>query len=182
VDRFQFSDDYVARLRSNDAATWEHFDGYFRPKIRMKFRAQFPSEMVDDLAGDAFVVVIEKIRQGAPRNAGCLAAYVFQICHHKAQEAYRKLTGERRLTDMDWNLFPGNGKTPQQDVLDKEEAGKIGTVLKKLSERDRHMLVGAFYNGRDRDELCREYGIRRDQLKMILFHARQRFQKEWKRD
>jgi RNA polymerase sigma-70 factor, ECF subfamily len=182
VDRFQFSDDYVTRLRGNDAETWEHFDGYFRPRIRAKFRAQFPWEKVDDLSGDTMLAVIEKIRQGEPRDAACLAAYVFQICHNKALEAFRKLTGERGATEVDWNLFAGNGKTPQQKLLDKEQAQKVDKVFKKLASRDRQTLAGVFYEGRDRDEVCREYGITRDQFRMILFHARKRFQREWERD
>jgi RNA polymerase sigma factor (sigma-70 family) len=129
-----------------------------------------------------FAAESEKIRQGEPQNAACLAAYVFQICHNKALEAYRRLTREGRLTDVDWDLFAGSGKTPQQKVLDNEQAKKIDKVLQKLTSRDRAALTGVFYHGRDRDEVCSEHGIRRDQLKMILFHARQRFQKEWARD
>ena len=181
MDRFEFSDDYVARLRSNDSATWEHFDGYFRPRIRSKFRAQFPWEMVDDLSGDTMVAVIEKIGQGEPRNPACLAAYVFQICHNKSLEALRRLTGDRQFTEVDWNLLPGSGKTPQQDVLDKELAQKVDKACKKLASRDRDALTGVFYDGRDRDEVCKEYGVSREQLKMILFRARQKFKREWGR-
>jgi RNA polymerase sigma factor (sigma-70 family) len=181
VDRFEFSDDYVARLRRNDSETWEHFDGYFRPRIRSKFRAQFPWEMVDDLSGDTMVAVIEKIGQGEPRNPACLAAYVFQICHNKSLEALRRLTGDRHFTEVDWNLFPGSGKTPQQDVLDKELAQKVEKACKKLASRDRDALTGVFYDGRDRDEVCKEYGVSREQLKMILFRARQKFKREWGR-
>jgi len=37
------------------------------------------------------------------------------------------------------------------------------------------------YYGLDRDEACQKYGVTREQLKLILFHARRKFQKEWDR-
>jgi RNA polymerase sigma factor (sigma-70 family) len=181
VDRFEFSDDYVARLRRNDAETWKHFDGYFRPRIRTKFRAQFAWEMVDDLSGETMLAVIEKIRKGEPQNSACLAAYVFQICHNKGLEALRRLTNERQSTEVDWNVFPGNGKTPQQAALDSELGQKVAKTFSKLPSRDRRALAGVFYDGRDRDEVCKECGVTRDQLKMILFRARERFRREWER-
>jgi RNA polymerase sigma factor (sigma-70 family) len=182
MDRFEFSDDYVARLRNNDAQTWEHFYAYFRPKIRTKFRAQFPWDMVDDLSGETMVAVVEKIGQGEPRDAACLAAYVLQICHNKGLEALRRLTGDRQFSEVDWNLLPGSGKTPQQEVLDKELGQKVANAVKKLPSRDRGALAAVFYEGRDRDEVCKERGVSRDQLKMILFRARQKFKREWQRE
>jgi RNA polymerase sigma factor (sigma-70 family) len=182
VDRFEFSDEYVARLRSHDSETWEHFDAYFRPRIRTKFRAQFPWEMVDDLSGETMVAVLEKIGQGEPRNSACLAAYVLQICHNKGLEALRKLAGDKQSAEVDWNLFPGRGKTPQQAVLDHELGEQVAKAFNKLPSRDRGALASVFYDGRDRDEVCKECGLTRDQLKMILFRARQKFKREWERE
>jgi RNA polymerase sigma factor (sigma-70 family) len=181
VDRFEFSEEYVARLRSNDSETWEHFHSYFRPRIRTKFRAQFAWDVAEELSGDTMLAVIEKIAKGEPQNPACLAAYVFQICHNKGLEALRRLTSERQFTEVDWNLFPGGGKTPQQKVLDRELGQKVAKTFKKLPSRDRCALAGVFYDGRDRDEVCKECGVTRDQLKMILFRAREKFRREWER-
>jgi RNA polymerase sigma factor (sigma-70 family) len=137
--------------------------------------------MVDDLSGDTIVAVMEKIAQGEPRNAAALAAYVFQICHNKGLEALRRLTAQRQATEVDWNLLPGSGKTPQQNVLDSELGQKVEKAFKKLPSRDRCALAGVFYDGRKRDDVCKECGVTRDQLKMILFRARQKFRREWER-
>ncbi len=181
MDRFGFSEEYVARLRGDDAETWAHFERYFRPKIRTKFGAQFPWEMVDDLSGETMVAIIEKIRKGEPQNPAALAAYVFQICHNKSLETLRRLTVERQFTEVDWNVFPGSGKTPQQKTLDKEMSERVAKTFEQLPARDRQALAGVFYEGRDRDEVCKECGVTRDQLKMILFRARDRFRREWER-
>jgi RNA polymerase sigma factor (sigma-70 family) len=181
VERFEFNDDYLARLRGRDLATWQHFDEFFRQRIRAKFRAKFSWELADDLAGATMLAVIESIDRGEPREAACLAGYVFSICHHKMLEAWRKFSKESPA-DFDFESLGAKEKTPLQECLGKEEAKKIQRVLGHLSKRDHDVLVSIYYHGQDRDQVCQRYGVERDHLKMILFHARKRFQKEWERD
>lgn len=181
LERFEFNDDYVRCLRSRDSSIWEHFDEFFRPRIRAKFRAKFAWEIADDLTGATMLAVIESVDRGEPKDGACLAGYVFKICHNKMLEAWRTI-GKEKLVDCDFESLVGNGKSPLQEWTGKEEAKKIQRVLGKLSKKDRDVLVGIHYYGQDRDEVCRKHGVKRDHLKMILFHARQRFQREWERD
>jgi RNA polymerase sigma factor (sigma-70 family) len=95
--------------------------------------------------------------------------------------AWRTL-GKENTVDVDFESLGGKDKTPLEKCTSKEEANKIQRVLSKLSKKDRDVLVCIHYYGQDRDEVCQKYGVERDHLKMILFHARKRFQKEWGRD
>jgi hypothetical protein len=50
-----------------------------------------------------------------------------------------------------------------------------------MSEGDSNVLFDLLYKGLRRDEVCERYAaLTRVQLRMILFHARQRFQKRWR--
>lgn len=181
VERFEFDNDYVVRLRGRDAATWQHFESFFRPKIRAKFRAKLPWAMAEDLASATMLAAIESIDRGEPRDGTRLAGYVLAICHNKVFEALRTI-GKENHVDFDFDSLQGNEKTPLQESIRKEDSRKIQRVLAKLSKKDRDVLVCIHYYGQDRDEVCNKYGVKRDHLKLILFHARQRFQREWGRD
>ena len=181
MERFTFNDEYLARLRRRDPAAWQHFDDFFRPRVRAKFRAKFPWDMVEDLTGATMLAAIESISRGEPRDAARLAGYVFSICHNKTLEAWRLLNKEN-LIDFDFDRLTGKGRTPLQEWINNEEVKKIRRVLTRLSSRDHDILICVLYDGQNRDDVCKKYGVERDHLKMILFHARQRFQREWGRD
>lgn len=180
VQRFDFNDEYLSRLRNDDPESWRHFYAYFRPKVQAKLRAQFLWDLADELTSDTMAAAFEKIKQGEPKDPGCLAKYVLQICHNKSLESIRKLKGDRTVQDIDWEQFQGTGKNPQQQWISTRQNEQIDRVMGKLSKRDRDVLLAIYYDGKDRNEVCSDYEITRDQLKMILFHARQRFLREWK--
>ena len=177
----EFNEDYVGRLRSDDPITWEHFYAHFRPRIRAKLRAQLAWHMVDDMLGEVLVAIVENIKRGRPENPSCLPGYVLNTCQNKVLEAIRNLTNERTSAGADCDVFPLHAKSPQQQVLAAEEAVEIQHVLGKLKQRDQDVLLAVFYHRMDRDEICKKYSVTREQLKMILCRARQRFQKKWKR-
>ena len=180
VSRFAFNDDYLARLRSGDSETWGHFEAYFRRLIHIRLSTQFRSQMADELTGEVLSAVIQKIQQCALKDAAKLPAYVAGVCRNAARSAIRSLQ-KRPIVEVNWDAMPAHGRNPEQEFLDKEKAEIVGDVLKKLNTRDRDILVDVFYHGLDRDEACRQHRVTREQLRMILFHARQRFQREWGR-
>jgi DNA-directed RNA polymerase specialized sigma24 family protein len=182
VDRFEFNDDYVARLRSNDSETWEHFYGYFRPKIRAKFRSQFRWEKVDDLTSETIAAAIEKIRQGDPRDGACLAGYVLAICRIKSLETIRKLENERKLADLDCDLFASTEKSPLQAYISGTNSQQIDKVMAELKPLDRNLLLDIFFYGIQREAVRQKYGVTDDGLRLKLLRARQKFQRKWRRD
>ena len=181
MDRFEFSDDYVARLRSNDAATWEHFYAYFRPKIKAKFRTQFRWEKVDDLTSETIASAIEKIRQGEPRNGASLASYVLSVCRNKTLETFRASEKERMQTDLDCDLFPAGGKTALQACINSENSQEIDRVMAELKPLDRNLLLDLFFHGADREAIRKKYGVSDDGLRLKLLRARKKFQGKWRR-
>ena len=69
------------------------------------------------------------------------------------------------------------------DVLDFVAARQIGDKVRKilldLPERDRSLLKAVFLDERDRDEVCREFGVDREYLRVLLHRAKQGFKTEY---
>ncbi|MGB9195358.1 MAG: sigma factor-like helix-turn-helix DNA-binding protein, partial [Terriglobales bacterium] len=57
----------------------------------------------------------------------------------------------------------------------KETEKKVREILQKLPERDRRILRAIFLEERDKDEVCRELGVDRDYLRVLLHRAKQAF-------
>ena len=57
----------------------------------------------------------------------------------------------------------------------KESEKKVREILKKLSERDRRLLRDIFLEERDKDEVCRDFGVDREYLRVLLHRAKQAF-------
>lgn len=48
-----------------------------------------------------------------------------------------------------------------------------------ISIRDSSLLKAVFIDERDRDEVCREFGVDRDYLRVLLHRAKQEFKAEY---
>jgi RNA polymerase sigma-70 factor (ECF subfamily) len=68
---------------------------------------------------------------------------------------------------------------PSLDVVTilshKEIEQKVRQVLDELSERDRRLLREIFLEERDKDAVCRDFGVDRDYLRVLLHRAKQAF-------
>jgi DNA-directed RNA polymerase specialized sigma24 family protein len=67
-------------------------------------------------------------------------------------------------------------------MLVEERAKTVRAVLATLKARDRDILVDLFYRELDRDEVCKQRGVTREQLRLVLFRARGRFQQQWRKE
>ncbi|MFZ0413046.1 MAG: sigma factor-like helix-turn-helix DNA-binding protein, partial [Candidatus Acidiferrales bacterium] len=48
-------------------------------------------------------------------------------------------------------------------------------VLERLSAKDRQLLRRVFLEEKDKDEVCREFGVDRDYLRVLLHRAKRSF-------
>jgi RNA polymerase sigma-70 factor (ECF subfamily) len=57
-----------------------------------------------------------------------------------------------------------------------DDTGKlVRHVLNGLNERDRSLLQAVFLEERDKDEVCTEFGVDRDYLRVLLHRAKASF-------
>jgi RNA polymerase sigma-70 factor (ECF subfamily) len=64
-------------------------------------------------------------------------------------------------------------------VLSRETSAMVRDILECLSERDRRILREVFLEERDKDEVCRDFGVGRDYLRVLLHRAKQEFKSQY---
>jgi hypothetical protein len=47
--------------------------------------------------------------------------------------------------------------------------------MNEMTPKDRLLICAIFLDERDKDEVCREQGVRRDYMRVLLYRAKKRF-------
>ena len=172
-----FDAPYVERLRSGDFRTQEHFVAYFSELIQLKLRARLRSpQAIEDVRQETFVRVFAALQSpGGIRQPERLGAFVNSICNNVLLEHYRSSSRSDSLDDEPQNELPD----PVMDVLGavaaKQMEEKVREILDEMPERDRRILREVFLEERDKDEVCRDFGVDRDYLRVLLHRSKQSF-------
>ncbi len=180
-----FDADYVERLRAGDFRTQEHFGAYFTALIHLKLRSRLTSrDAIDDVRQETFARVYAALREGKIEHPERLGSFVNSVCNNVLLEQYRANARDGSLDDDDDE--PKELPAQTAGVLDilaaKETEKKVREILDQLSERERRLLREVFLEERDKDEVCREFGVDRDYLRVLLHRAKQSFKLLYKKN
>jgi RNA polymerase sigma-70 factor (ECF subfamily) len=123
------------------------------------------------------------LREGKIVHPERLGSFVNSICNNVLLEHYR--TAARHGAHNDNNDNDNEDDQPKElpsPVLDplaqftaKESQQKVREILDQLPERDRRLLREVFLEERDKDEVCRDFGVDREYLRVLLYRAKQLF-------
>jgi RNA polymerase sigma-70 factor (ECF subfamily) len=178
-----FDGSYLERLRAGDYRAQEHFGAYFGALIQIKLRSRLKSrEAIEDVRQETFTRFFVALRDGRIRQPERLGSYVNSMCNNVLLEHYRKGARLDSLDDEEEPQdFPDTGIDPFGALAAKETEKRVREILEQLSERDRRLLREVFLEERDKDEVCRDFGVDRDFLRVLLFRAKQSFKKRYGR-
>lgn len=170
-----FDESYLSRLREADFLTQEHFRKYFMAlmKVKLQFRLK-SAEAIEDVQQETFVRFYVALREGKIRQPKSLGSYVNSICNNVLKETWRT----QPTISLDDDNAPELPSAPfdlSKILDDRQAAQKVQKVIEQLPERDRQVLHDIFFEERDKDEVCRELGITRDNLRLLLHRAKQKF-------
>lgn len=179
-----FDQSYLDRLRAGDFRAQEHFGAYFGALIQIKLRSRVKSpEAIEDIRQETLARFFVALREGRILQPESMGSFVNSICNHVLLEHYRAGT---RLESLDDDESPRDFPAKGVDVLTllsaKETEKKVREVLDQLSERDRRVLREVFFEERDKDEVCRNFGVDRDYLRVLLHRAKQSFKSLYLKD
>jgi len=176
----EFDAGYVANLRAGDLRTQEHFVAYFTELLHLKLRSRLQSpHAIEDVRQETFARVLASLRkEGALRHPERLGAFVNTVCNNVLFEHYRASSRSSSLDEE------GQPELPATDdvlgvVVSRQIKAKVREILLDLPERDRSLLKAVFLDERDRDEVCRERGVDREYLRVLLHRAKQSFKNEY---
>jgi RNA polymerase sigma-70 factor (ECF subfamily) len=172
-----FDESYVERLRGGDFRTQEHFVAYFSELIQLKLRSRLSSpQAIEDVRQETFARVLVALRgEGGIRQPERLGAFVNSICNNVLLEHYRASSRHSSLEDEEEKDFPATTIDIVGAVAAKQMEAKVREILEDLPERDRRLLREVFLEERDKDEVCRDFGVDRDYLRVLVHRAKQSF-------
>jgi len=173
---YSFDEAYVSRLRAGDFRTQEHFSVYFSALIKIKLGSRLKRpEAVEDVRQETFARFFAALRGEKILQPDRLGSFVNSICNNVLQEHYRSSVHDTSLDDDEDNDFPSLNINLLDALVAKENGKKVREILEKLPERDRRLLREVFLEERDKDEVCRDFGVDRDYLRVLLHRAKQAF-------
>jgi RNA polymerase sigma-70 factor, ECF subfamily len=176
-----FDATYVDSLCAGDFATQEHFVRYFTELLHLKLRSRLRSpQAIEDVRQETFARVFASLRKGgAIRQPERLGAFVNTVCNNVLFEHYRSSSRSESLDDEGHPEPTATGMDALGHVTAQQLRTKVREILVDLPPRDRDLLKAVFLDERDRDEVCREFGVDREYLRVLLFRAKQEFKTEY---
>jgi RNA polymerase sigma-70 factor, ECF subfamily len=171
---------YIARLRAGDANTAEHFASYFGELIRLKLRSRLNSpEAIEDVRQETLARVLASLhKDNGPQQPERFGAYVNSVCNNVLLEHYRSVS-RSRADSIEENesamQFSSSEPDALHQLLSQSEVRVVREILEKLGDRDRRILRSLFLEEKDKDEICREMGIDREYMRVLLHRAKQSF-------
>jgi len=176
-----FDAGYVNNLCAGDYRTQEHFVAYFTGLLQLKLRSRLQSpQAIEDVCQETFARVFSVLRKdGGLRQPESLGAFVNTVCNRVLFEQYRTASGCESLDVEGRPELPDKGADALEIVAAGQIKDKVRAILLELDPRDRSLLKAVFLDERDRDEVCREFGVDRDYLRVLLHRAKQEFKTEY---
>jgi RNA polymerase sigma-70 factor, ECF subfamily len=129
---------------------------------------------------ETFARVFAVLRKdGGLRQPERLGPFVNTVCNLVLLEHYRASGRNDSLDAEGRPELPSLGASALDIVAARQIKDKVREILLDLPLRDRALLKAVFLDERDRDEVCREFGVDRDYLRVLLHRAKQEFKTEY---
>ena len=181
VDFYSFDEEYLRRLGACDPATEAHFVAYFNERLRITLRARgVDANTIEDVRQETFYRVLVALKAGNVQNPQGFGSYVHSVAKHVLSEKrrieYRNQHDPLETTDV------ADEKISMEELLQRREHNLlVRTILAEMPERDRHLLQARFFDDRDNQEVCDDFGVDRDYLRVLFHRAINRFGELYKK-
>lgn len=174
------SEEFVLQLAAGDETAIAQFVRYFGRLIGYKLRMRsVEPELIDEVRQETFIRVLFALRKdGGLRDHTKLGAFVNTTCNHVLSEHFRRSVKTLTLS-TDSHDAPSDGADAEQGLLLRERDRQVRDVVNRLPVRDRKVLEAIFLQERDKDEVCAEFGIDRNYLRVMLHRAKQNFRQKF---
>lgn len=175
--RYEFDATYVQQLTAGDPEVERHFTQYFNALLVAKLRSRLRSPaLVEDAKQETFLRVLTTLRtKGGLASPGGLGAFVNTVCNNVLFELYRSESKLALVLDDEDAPEPvASDASVESRLLSGEQRARVRQALDALPAKDRTILQWLFYDERDKDEVCKELGVDREYLRVLVHRAKAR--------
>jgi len=131
----------------------------------------FYSPDVDDIVQETLTRFLLAERDDKIHNPEAVGAFVNGICRNVISEYRRRNLRIEQMPEI-MPEPPARG-LPESDVFELRQA--IAHGLGQLSDRDRKVLRAFYLEDKSRAEILRQMGLTDENLRVVLFRAKERF-------
>ena len=176
-----FDASYMERLRRGDEATAAHFVRYFSELIGLKLRSRLRSrQAIEDVRQETFARTLALLRsETGIRHAERLGALVNSVCNNVLFEQYRSDGRADPLEEETAAALTAHAPDALSSLISGEVRERVRQVMSTLNERDRGVLKAVFLEEKDKDDVCREMGVTREYIRVLLHRAKNSFRKAY---
>ena len=123
------------------------------------------STLAEDLCADVFLKVYEKIDTFDQTKAS-ISTWIYTIAHNTVIDQYRRTRPTEEIPeDM------ANNDDPLAEVCNDEALDALAVALKKLDERERHLIIERYYNNASLKDIASEMNISYSYVKILHNNA-----------
>lgn len=172
VDLYHFDAAYLARLRARHPETLAHFATYFTRLLTIKLRsARIPVDGGDDIRQETLLRVLRAVQANKVEEPDKLGPYVLAVCRHVTNEWFRSERSNWNGNEEEVLEFPDPATGPDGAVRAEEMRKTVAWVLEQVSKNERRILIAVFLDERDKDDICREFNVSREYLRVLVHRA-----------
>ena len=179
--RFEFDESYLRALEGRDEAAENQLITSLGPRIRAVLRSHMRSwDRTLDAYQETFLRVFTYLRSGKTLDSpSSLPGFVLAVSRNVAFEHLRSYGRQDQFPEEmadPVDTAPG----PEDKVVTEERKQIVRGVLSELNQRDRDLLC-LLLEDEDPEKLCRDFGVDRGYLRVLLHRARLHFKKALQR-
>jgi RNA polymerase sigma-70 factor, ECF subfamily len=170
-----FDGNYVRLLKEGDAVVGQHFALYFGKVLYLKLRSRVRSlDTIDDIRQETLARVLRIVRQGGVQQPERFGSFVNRVCNNVMMESHRDVLRYDPLNDQADDP-PDPGINLDAPLVDADTKRQVHRVLNRLSRKDRRLLIAVFLEERDKSDICREYKVDTEYIRVLVHRAKCRF-------
>ncbi|HEV3200179.1 MAG TPA: sigma-70 family RNA polymerase sigma factor [Bryobacteraceae bacterium] len=175
MEFYSFDRAYLERLAAGDPEVERHFSEYFSELILIKLRArEYTRNIIEDVRQETFLRVLQTLRRNGIREPERIGAFVNSVCNNVVLEFGR--SGARlTYTDEGAPEVADDRADSEQELVTREQADQVRSVLAQMSPKNRQLLSAVFLEERPSEEVCRQFKVDQNYLRVLLFRARAQF-------
>jgi RNA polymerase sigma-70 factor (ECF subfamily) len=130
-------------------------------------------DFVEDVVQDTLRAVLEAVDAGKVREPEHFGSFVMGVCENTLRRHLHE-RGRHPLTATD-APEPMAGDNPEAQTSAREDLEAVAEALGSLAPRDRSLLEQMLLVGTDKEEICRQFGVTREHLRVLFHRAKGRF-------
>lgn len=175
-----FNADYLRCLKSGDPEIGNHFHSYFSARLRTKLRGRrLQDSDVHNMVQETFVRVLNAVANDEIHSPMAFGGYVSKVCDFVLCEFWNKTRSHEGQFYADVDEIEIIDPAPGVDsvLLRKERREQVAKILSDLRPKDRNLLRAKLFDELTPEEMCARFGSSANNLRLMLYRARKRFDK-----